>query len=392
MPSLKELPLVLAFVLLTAICWGVYGPVLREGQAAMHHSHLRPFICVGIAYFVIAIAVPAALLMLKGERGGWGIMGVGWSLAAGAAGALGALGIILAFQQRGDPVFVMPLVFGGAPVVNTALTMYLGRSYRQAGPLFYAGLILVITGAVTVLTFKPTTAAQPSREASGEVEAKAPASGVEGGKEAARRGTHAAAQRGGLTLKQMGLVTLFVLGTVVCWGAYGPMLHKGQLAMAGSRLRPFMCVGIAYFLIAVLAPLALLLTVGEEGGFSVKGIIWSTMGGAAGAVGALGIILAFNSGGKPVYVMPLVFGGAPVINTLVSIAGTDGRQVSPLFYAGLIMVIVGAATVLVFAPKAAQPSGQREPASTPASGQEANASESGPREQGAHDRPEPHTA
>ena len=36
-----------------------------------------------------------------------------------------------------------------------------------------------------------------------------------------------------------------------------------------------------------------------------------------GAIGALGIILAFNFGGKPVYVMPLVFGGAPVITTLL---------------------------------------------------------------------------
>ncbi len=43
-----------------------------------------------------------------------------------------------------------------------------------------------------------------------------------------------------------------------CWGVYGPVLHKGQMAMQGSRLRPFICVGLAYFLIAVLVPLALL--------------------------------------------------------------------------------------------------------------------------------------
>ena len=43
------------------------------------------------------------------------------------------------------------------------------------------------------------------------------------------------------------------------------------------------------------------------------------MGGAAGALGALGIIMAFNFGGKPVYVMPLIFGGAPVVNTFFTI-------------------------------------------------------------------------
>lgn len=350
MQSFRELPLVLAFVLLTAICWGVYGPVLREGQAAMDHSHLRPFICVGIAYFLIAIVVPVALLALKGERGGWSVAGIGWSLAAGAAGALGALGIILAFQQRGSPVFVMPLVFGGAPVVNTFLTMYLSRTYRQAGPLFYAGLILVIAGAVSVLLFKPAPPAHQAHGGGGAAEAEAPAA-----KQGEPSQRETAAGSLGHSLRQVLLVTLFVLGTVVCWGAYGPVLHKGQLAMAGSRLRPFICVGVAYFLIAVLAPLALLLAVPEAGGFTFKGVVWSLMGGAAGAVGALGIILAFNFGGKPVYVMPLVFGGAPVVNTLVSIAGTEAGQVSPMFYAGLIMVILGAATVLVFAPKPAHP-------------------------------------
>ena len=52
-----------------------------------------------------------------------------------------------------------------------------------------------------------------------------------------------------------------------------------------------------------------------------------------------------------------MFGGAPVINTLVTIGpgvanGTIGA-ISPLFFAGLIIVIAGAATVLVFAPKGA---------------------------------------
>jgi hypothetical protein len=124
--------------------------------------------------------------------------------------------------------------------------------------------------------------------------------------------------------------------------------------MAGSRLRPFICVGLAYFLIAVIVPTLLLVRWPEPGAFTLGGSIWSFLGGAAGAVGALGIIMAFNFGGKPVYVMPLVFGGAPVVNTLVTIA-TSGEleRVSPMFYAGLITVVAGAVTVLVFAPKPA---------------------------------------
>jgi hypothetical protein len=80
------------------------------------------------------------------------------------------------------------------------------------------------------------------------------------------------------------------------------------------------------------------------------------MGGAAGAIGALGIIMAFNFGGKPVYVMPLVFGGAPVVNTFFTITASGlWDEVNALFVAGLMLVIAGAAMVLVFAPKGSPP-------------------------------------
>ena len=124
--------------------------------------------------------------------------------------------------------------------------------------------------------------------------------------------------------------------------------------MAGSRLRPFLCVGLAYFLIAVILPTLLLLKWQEPGEFTFNGSLWSLAGGAAGALGALGIIMAFNFGGKPIFVMPLVFGGAPVINTFVSVirAGNYG-ELHAMFYAGLIVVAAGAVTVLIFAPKGA---------------------------------------
>ena len=141
--------------------------------------------------------------------------------------------------------------------------------------------------------------------------------------------------------------------TALSWGVYGPTLHRGQMAMAGSRLRPFLCVGLAYFLIAVIVPTLLLTQWEEAGNFTFSGSLWSLAGGAAGAFGALGIIMAFTFGGKPIFVMPLVFGGAPVINTFVSVAQAGNYdQLSPIFYAGLLIVVAGAVTVLVFAPKA----------------------------------------
>jgi hypothetical protein len=55
-------------------------------------------------------------------------------------------------------------------------------------------------------------------------------------------------------------------------------------------------------------------------------------------------------------VMPLVFGGAPVINTLVAVAtqGQFGNRAA-FFLAGMILVIAGSAMVLVLAPRGDAP-------------------------------------
>ena len=328
----------LAAIGLTALCWGAYGPVLHFGREAMHSS-LRPFVCVGAAYFVIAVLVPLALLARGGERGSWTTKGVIWSLLAGTAGALGALGVILALGFGGKPIYVMPLVFGGAPVVNTLLSAALGKAFDQLRAPFLAGLILVILGAVTVLVFKPQPAA-PASAAAPAVAADAAATAV------ASRPPERFIE-----------VLLSVALALVSWGSYGPVLHRGQAAMGGSRLRPLVCVGAAYFVIAVVVPLLLLAPLGDAGQWNVGGGLWSLAAGSLGALGALGTILAFTCGGKPFTVMPVVFGCAPVINTLVTLAlaHTPTGDVSPFFLAGMLVVAAGAATVLAFGPRGHAP-------------------------------------
>ena len=342
----------LAAIAMAAACWGMYGPVLHHGRELMH-SALRPFVCVGVAYFVIAVLAPLAVLFRQGEKGAWTSTGVAWSLFSGAMGAIGALGVILALSFGGKPIYVMPLVFGGAPVVNTLLTAAMNRAFNQIKAPFLAGLILVISGAVTVLVFKPQPQAKPEAPvaaAAAEETATADDAAAADAAEAAKPSLVAQARAGGERFIEILLATAMAL---VCWGAYGCVLHKGQSAMGGSRLRPLICIGISYFLIAVLVPLALIGPMGDTGTWDVAGSIWSLAGGALGAIGALGIILAFNCGGKPFTVMPVVFGLAPVINTLVSLAtsGTPMSAVSPIFLAGLLVVAVGAATVLVFGPR-----------------------------------------
>jgi hypothetical protein len=61
--------------------------------------------------------------------------------------------------------------------------------------------------------------------------------------------------------------------------------------------------------------------------------------------------------------MPLIFGFAPVINTLTETVSKNlVGQVSAYFLLSLAMVIIGAAMVLIFAPKPKRPKPANEPA------------------------------
>jgi len=320
----------LPFVLLTILCWGNYGVLMHHGKEAMGDA-LRPFVGVGFAYFAIAVIVPSLLLWLRGEKGNWSRDGIILSTIAGAVGALGALGVILAFSFQAKPLYVMPLVFGGAPVINTLVTMAMGKNFERIRPLFLVGIAMAALGGAGVLFFKPGEARLPVADA-------------------AHQAVTASADL------NYPMIVFSIVMAVVSWGSYGPVLHKGQMKMGGSRLRPFLCVGIAYFFIAVAIPLAVIPVLSSAGQWNTPGMIWSLAGGAAGALGALGIIYAFNFGGKPIFVMPLIFGMAPVMNTITTVTeNASWGQIGPRFLAALAVTIAGAVTVLIYAPKPAPP-------------------------------------
>ncbi len=550
---MKGLPFVLAFTAMTFVAWGAYGPLLHHGTASMGRDSLRAFVGVGIAYFIIAVIVPIFILRTQGETGKWTISGTFYSLIAGAVGAFGALGVILALAYGGAPIYVMPLVFGFAPIVNTLVTAWMSKTFDQISLVFIGGIVVAALGVAGVLAFKPpapahaahskedskkieshetapkskdssdarstnrmrfvktqtqepigeqlppvvvqpaglssesakasaaaapaseqaaapestvqesanpqaagsdqkpTTAAQqelppvvvqpapPSDKQPAEPEPTAPATEsaqptqpvdqvkptevkpaepnaavttpsvapadvtptapnpavpastapeqpsptpsatevktadtvarpkatqvpVDDGK---LEDVNVPAKQQATTVNESGtakapapkadvpMIILSIVVAAICWGSYGPMLHQGQARMSGSRLRPFTCVGLAYFIIAVAAPLAVIAArTADTGAWSVGGLTWSIIAGAAGAIGAVGVILAFNAGGKPYYVMPLVFGFAPVINTCISLTenGLWGL-VRPEFWVSLAVVIAGAITVLITAPK-----------------------------------------
>jgi hypothetical protein len=151
---------------------------------------------------------------------------------------------------------------------------------------------------------------------------------------------------------------LFSLLTVASWGVYGIFLHTGQVAMGdpvNGRYKAFLFVGIAYFLTAVLAPLALLAFKGTAfSGYTARGCWWSLIAGIVGAIGAFGVLLAFGAKGTPAVVMSIVFAGAPVVNALVSLvmhppAGGWG-SIKPQFYAGIALAALGGCLVTFYKP------------------------------------------
>jgi hypothetical protein len=145
----------IAFAFGAALSWGMYGPALHSGQVKLG-SPFRALLCVGLAYMLVGVLVPVVALATQGELSrGWTTAGFTQATLAGGLGALGAVFIIYAFRAGGLPTYVMPLVFGGAPVVNVLVTMYLHPPKVAPSPMLYVGFLLVAAGASLVLYFKP---------------------------------------------------------------------------------------------------------------------------------------------------------------------------------------------------------------------------------------------
>ena len=152
------------FALITVVCWGLYGVFLHSGNLAMNDpvfGRYKAFLVVGIAYFIVAVLVPAILLKAQGGSFVFSSRGFWLSLIAGTLGAVGALGTLLAFGAKGSPAAVMSIVFAGAPMVNAivALSLHPPRGGVTAVPWqFVLGIVLAATGGCLIMLFKPPPA------------------------------------------------------------------------------------------------------------------------------------------------------------------------------------------------------------------------------------------
>ncbi len=146
----------LPFVLLAVFSWGTYIPTLHRGQMALGGSGIHAFLLVGVAYLLVAIAVPGTLVA---RAGSWHVFtpgGVAFTVGAGTLGALGALGIVLALVNGGKPNVVPPLVFAGAPIVSVFVAMLYNPPRESPSPLFYVGILMAAAGVGLLMANRPS--------------------------------------------------------------------------------------------------------------------------------------------------------------------------------------------------------------------------------------------
>ena len=172
------------------------------------------------------------------------------------------------------------------------------------------------------------------------------------------------------------LPILFALGTALCWGLYGPVLQNARSNAKPpewSPFKPYVFIGVAYVVWAIVGGIMGMKARGDSYNFfgaERPAMIWGFLAGTLGALGALSLTNAMLSGGKPLFVMPIVFGGAVSMTAVVSTVRLK-ESVSPVLWVGMTLVVVGIILVAGntphgHAPKASgeQPATNAAPAET----------------------------
>jgi len=169
------------YVLLAGLAWGTYVPLIFYGGTELTTGpgtiggRLASILCVGVAYFVLAVVIPVVLMATRDDaRPDWKTNGLVFSGLAGVAGAIGAICVIFASKAAVDSakvqginpatyrIYIAPLIFALAPAINTLLSLVWhpkpGEPFHfdleMPGWKLPAGIILVAIGTFLVLYSK----------------------------------------------------------------------------------------------------------------------------------------------------------------------------------------------------------------------------------------------
>ncbi len=152
-------------------------------------------------------------------------------------------------------------------------------------------------------------------------------------------------------MNKMLIPIIFALLTAFFWGCYGPLIGNAAAPVVdGAKLwspyKPYVFVGVAYLIIAVLGGLVMMAVKGDTFDFSgaqFPTLKWGILAGAFGAIGALFLTSAMmTSKGNAALVMPIVFGGAVSVSAIIGVVRLHGgATISPMLWVGLLMTAIG---------------------------------------------------
>ena len=194
------LPLWAVYVILAGLAWGTYVPLIffggqmlsplgPQGQVVGIGGRLASILSVGIAYTVMAVAIPVALMATREDaRPDWRTVGLVFSGLAGIAGAVGAICVIFASKAAVDEaktdginpatyrVYIAPLIFCLAPLINTLVSLVWHPNaktgewavfhFDMPGWKLWVGVALVAAGTFLVLKSKEDAEASKAKPAS----------------------------------------------------------------------------------------------------------------------------------------------------------------------------------------------------------------------------------
>jgi len=176
------------YVIGAGLAWGTYVPLIFFGGQMLSPlspagtpfgmgGRLASILCVGVAYFVLAVMIPVALMAVRDDaKADWRGVGLTFSALAGVAGAVGAICVIFASKAAVDAakaegvnpatyrVYIAPLIFCLAPLINTLLSLVWHPDAKSGDwSIFHldlpgwklgAGIVLVSLGTFLVLMSK----------------------------------------------------------------------------------------------------------------------------------------------------------------------------------------------------------------------------------------------
>jgi len=159
-----------AYAFVTVICWGLYGAFLNKGAIEFQHDRMKAFLFVGLAYVLIGVIIPLALIAINGKEPKWEFKseGIWMSLFAGILGAVGGLTALFALnthpltleeQPAAAASQVMSLVFAGAPIIAATYGLIIKPPKDGFSSLdwrFIAGLVFAAAGGCLVTLFRPS--------------------------------------------------------------------------------------------------------------------------------------------------------------------------------------------------------------------------------------------